>query len=134
MSLTNADREWAENALSSFPHITSYGFGLPPQCSDSWGETLTDEDVALIIAARDFLVEFPPNQGVNRHSPTSSYLRNLLNLSTGLYVYEGAMALAALALGLPVQKYLDHSSKVGLSKQALKKYRDMVKYNRTHSL
>lgn len=131
--MTELDRVWAENARSRFPHITSYGFGLPSQCQDNWGETLTDEDVSQIIAARDFLTDLPSNLGVNQSSPTSASLRNLLKGFTGIYVYEGAMTLAALALGLPVQTFADHQSRVGVSKQALREYRDVVRYYRRHS-
>lgn len=132
-NINSSDRAWAEEARARFPCLTSYGFGLPDQCSDSWGTTLTDEDVSQIIASRDFLSGFEINSGVYSNSPTASQLKSLLMGYSNTYVYEGAIVLAASALGLPI-KHIDYAySRIGLSRKSVKALRAMIDYRRKHS-
>ncbi len=120
MSIGEQDREWAEKALSNFPGTTSYGLGLPDYFEDGWKNGLSDEDVTQIILARDFLSGFPYNWSTSKSSPTSTFLKNFIGRRQGVFVYEGAVVLAALALGIPVKNYGNHHARIGIDKRSLR--------------
>lgn len=131
-TVSTSDREWAENARSLFPHVTSYGYGLPqPSLDDNWGETLSDEDVFQIISARDFLKTFRINKSVNRNSPTSVMLKNLLMGLEGVYVYKGAITLSALALGIPVGGPSCNLPGIGVNRQDYRTMQTLVTMKNT---
>lgn len=119
MSISEQDREWAEKALSDFPLTTSYGLGLPEYFEDEWENGLSDEDVKEIILARDFLSGFPYNWNTSKSSPTSSFLKNFIGNRQGVHVCEGAVVLAAQALGIPVKSSGSHHARIGIDKRTL---------------
>jgi hypothetical protein len=135
---TEYDRAWAESARAQFPHLTSYGYGLPDGCNDNWTETLSDDDVEIIITARDFLSGFKPvkkvsyGSSISYPSPTAMNLKDLLKNYKGTYVYEGAITLAASALGLPIRNWATHHAQIGVSRKQYKALQDVVDYKRTH--
>lgn len=138
MSISEQDRSWAKSARAQFPHLTSYGYGLPDGCDDNWSETLSDDDIEMIIAARDFLSGFKPVEKVSYGSrtsypsPTAMNLKDLLRNYNGTYVYEGAITLAASALGLPIRNWASHHAQIGVSRKQYKDLQKVVDYNRTH--
>lgn len=139
LTLTDYDKAWAESALAQFPNITSYGYGLPDGCTDNWSGELSEEDIGQIISARDFLSGFKPVEKVSYGSrtsyasPTAHELKSLLQGYNGTCVYEGAIVLAASALGLPVRRYYStHHAQIGVSRKQYKDLWKVVDYNRTH--
>jgi len=138
LTLTEYDRDWAESARAQFPHLTSYGYVLPDGCDDNWSGILSDDDIEMIIAARDFLGGFKPVEKVSYgsrtsySSPTAMDLKNLLQNYNGTYVYEGAITLAASALGLPVRNWATHHAQIGVSRKQYKDLQKVVDYTRTH--
>lgn len=138
MNIGKDDRAWAENARAQFPHLTSYGYGLPDGCDDNWSGILSDDDIEMIIAARDFLSGFKPVEKVSYgsrtsySSPTAIDLKNLLRNYDGTYVYEGAITLAASALGLPIRNWATHHAQIGVSRRQYKALQKVVDYSRTH--
>lgn len=132
MDVSQDDRTWAENALGQFPGITSYGYGLPDGCNDNWTSTLSDKDVEQIIESRSFLCGFKPLEKVNYGSrnshgpPTSTELKSLVEKCIGVSVYEGAVILAASALGIPTRNHSTYHAQIGISRQQYKGLRKFV--------
>ena len=115
--MANYDREWALAAHKQFPAITSYGWGLPEGCGNNWADGLDDDSIDQVIRARDFLMDHPAVKNAGPSSPTSSQLKSLV---PG-YVYEGAVVLAAEALGYPVKRDPESPRvRIGLKKSRLK--------------
>lgn len=138
MTTSQEDRTWAETARAQFPHLTSYGYGLPDGCEDEWKNPLSDECVEQIIVARNFLTKMTFNKQVSYgsrnsySSPTAIELKTLISDFDGIYVHEGDIILAASALGAPIRNYEGHHAQIGVSRRQYNAVKKVVDYNRTH--
>jgi hypothetical protein len=120
--ITSADLDWAMQAHKQFPKVTSYGFSLPRNYSDAWADGLDPGHLQEIAAARAFLRALAPT-APHRNLHGSYSLKHLAESWAGCYIREGAVILAALALGLAVKPYdhPGHGGYVGVTRSSVKK-------------
>jgi len=119
---TQEDKDWAISAFQSYPEVNSYGVGPNSEVRESnWSRELTEDQIEQILHSRDFLLSLEFNAKVNRSSPTSNLIKSKLSSCKKVYVYNGAVVLAAKALGIPVSMWgLGPSVKIPVSKKSLK--------------
>jgi hypothetical protein len=108
-----AELRWASVAWrwtkKRHPNLTSYGFGKLERYEDNWAEGPCDRGLEMIVRAGRWL----QGQEQKRPSPSGpgSYgLKHRAERWAGGYMYEGALIVAALALGVPMKRYSGSSS------------------------
>ena len=104
--------------LASEPEITDYGFCLPEGIDNGWAGGLTDEGIDQIARAGRWL------QGIEtvRTPPRlrSYSAKHCAERWAGDYIGEGALIVAAMALGVPLRRYEEGwGAYLGISRPAV---------------
>lgn len=132
---TPEEIDWARAAHAAHPEITSYGFGLPQGCDNNWGPELDLRSLEMVAACRRYLLSRPWRKTATKECPGSYHLKHVvegwsdhpLRHAEGrvTYTYEGALILAAVALGVPIKPYTScgpffrgHGACIGLSRRS----------------
>lgn len=118
--------EWAKQARAQHPEITSYGFGLPANDKDHFEES-GDSGLQMIVACRRWLIGQKFRKTINPTDCPGSYAaKHMVESWPGnpkkptKYIYEGALILAAVALGVPYkQKTGNWGIYLGLSRKTI---------------
>jgi hypothetical protein len=110
---------WAHHAHLNNPTITSYGFpcskvlnelkpeesGMFPRVLNNWAITFTERDAWMVAASRQFLEATGWNLSANSRNPGSYWLKHVVEKWAKSYIYEGALLVAAVEIGVPLKRY-----------------------------
>ena len=120
--IAEAELEWARQARLAHPEITSYGFSLP-KCdpTGSFKRELTLPQLKMVAVCRRWLNFCPPVKRITKTIGTNGYKHNIeewpLHPLEDTYIMEGALVLAVLHNGTPIQKapYNSRSAFLGVA-------------------
>jgi hypothetical protein len=121
---STTDRPWGaaawHRAKRQHPMLTSYGFGVPPGLADAWREGLDPEDLQQIATCGLFLAGLQQIEP-GRRCPGSYALKHRIERWAGMYIREGALIAAAVALGVPLKRHgrEHHGVQLGLAAASL---------------
>lgn len=126
--VTSSEIAWARAARAAHPEMTGYGF-RPGHGPDPWADGLTLEHLQEIAIARRWLEAMPWRSTVNScciGSYAAKHRAEAWARHQGIpeaYVSEGALLLAAVALGVPVRPYggSEWGAFVGLARRGLRR-------------
>ncbi len=122
---TTAHTQWARDAYAKakqqHPGLTSYGFDLPRGTDylDDWAEGISTKHALEIHRAACWLDGMETVKHPDRFG--SCGLKHSAERWAGAYVREGALIVAALALGVPIKPYgrQGHGAHIGVSAAAV---------------
>lgn len=125
--ISSAEIAWARAAREAHPEMTGYGF-RPGPGPDPWADGLTLEHLEEIAIARRWLEAMPWRSTVDsccigsyaaKHRAEAWARRHGVPVP---YLREGALLLAAVALGVPVRPYGDREwgGFIGLTRRGLR--------------
>lgn len=72
---------------------------------NNWAITFTERDAWMVAASRQFLEATGWNYLANSNNPGSYRLKHIAEEWAKSYIYEGALLLAAVELGVPLKRY-----------------------------
>ena len=129
--ITSAEMDWARAARSAYPEITNYGFpgtGLGFM-ENIWEEELDEISLQQVVVSRRWLELCTPwttrasTMSIGSYSAKHRAERWSKMQKWGpIYVREGSLILAALALQVPIKRYGNHTwgAYLGISRQGLR--------------
>lgn len=128
-AITDTELDWARAARAAYPEMTSYGFLPSSLYGDSWEAELSLADLQQVAVSRRWLEACIPWLKRATKDCIGSYgakhCAENWSRAQGIgvtYVKEGALLLAAVALGVPLLRYRAPSwgAYLGLSKRAVR--------------
>jgi hypothetical protein len=127
--ISNAEIEWARMVRAQHPELTSYGFGTPSPYENQWRGRLSMQQLEMVVACRRWLEAVGWRSTADASCPGSYQLKHWVEKwpehpGRSRYVQEGALLLAALGLGVPLQRYVcGWGACVGVSRLGLRRVR-----------
>ena len=113
-SITQNELDWARAARAAHPKMTSYGFRPGPGYSDNWEADLSLYHLQQVAASRRWLIACSPwlpratkhcvNSYIAKHRAEEWSRKNGTDV---MYLSEGALLLAAIALNVPLRRHAE---------------------------
>ena len=76
-----------------------------PRVLNNWAITFTERDAWMVAASRQFLEATGWNLSANSRNPGSYWLKHVVEKWAKSYIYEGALLVAAVEIGVPLKRY-----------------------------
>ena len=72
---------------------------------NNWGTSFTERDAWMVAVSRQFFEATGWNLSAKSTNPGSYWLKHVVEQWAKSYIYEGALLLAAVELGIPLKRY-----------------------------